>query len=54
VRSSIALCVLDRKKCARAHVTTLKTHDAAGEAMAARATQALRADEACARSRPLG
>jgi hypothetical protein len=33
---------LDRSLCARAHVTALKTHGVAGEAMAARATWALR------------
>jgi hypothetical protein len=54
MRSSIALCVLDCRKCARVHVTVLKTHSAAGEAMASRATRALWADEVCARSRPLG
>jgi hypothetical protein len=54
VHSSAALCALDRKKCARAHVTALKTHGVAGEAMAARATRALWADKACTRSCPLG
>jgi hypothetical protein len=45
VRSSAALSALNHSLCARAHVTALKTHGAAGEAMAARAT---RADETCA------
>ena len=35
------LGALDRIQYARAHVTSLETHDAASEAMAARATQAL-------------
>jgi hypothetical protein len=43
--------VLNRRQCARVHVTALKTHGAAGEAMAARA---MWADEASARSHPLG
>jgi hypothetical protein len=50
---SIAGSVLDRRQCARAHLIALKTHGAAGEAMAARVTRALRADEACARLCPL-
>jgi hypothetical protein len=49
---SIAGSVLDRRQCARAHLIALKTHGAAGEAMAARATRALRADKACARLCP--
>ena len=43
MHSSAALCVLDRRKCARVNVTALKTHGIAGEAMAAKATRALRA-----------
>ena len=38
---------LDRKQCARVHLTALKTHGTAGEVMAAKVTRALRADEAC-------
>jgi hypothetical protein len=53
VRLSATLCALNRRKCARAHVTTLKTNNAAGEAMAAKATWAMRADEACTRLCPL-
>ena len=54
MRSSAALCALDRWNCARVHVTTMKIHGVVGVVMAARATQTLRADEACARSHPLG
>jgi hypothetical protein len=54
VRLSAALRALDRRKCARAHVTALKTHGVAGEAMASREMRALRADEACARLCHLG
>ena len=49
MRSSTALCGLDCTNYARAHVTALKTHGPAGEAMAARATWALQANEECAR-----
>ena len=50
MRLGASLCALDRRKCAQVHVTTLKTHGEAGAAMVAKATQALRADEECARS----
>ena len=46
--------MLDRRQCARVHITALKTHSTVGEVMAVRTMQALWADEACARSRPLG
>jgi hypothetical protein len=48
---SIVGGALDHSLCARVHVIALKTHSVVGEAMAVRATQA---DEACARSHPLG
>jgi hypothetical protein len=54
MHSSTALCALDLRKCAQAHVTALKTHGTMGEVMAARATWALQANEACARLHPLG
>ena len=54
VRSSACLSALDHRQYARAHVTVLKTQGAAGEAIIAKATQALWADKACARSCPLG
>jgi hypothetical protein len=45
---------LNREMCARSHVTSLKSHGASELAMVARVTRTSRADEACARSCPLG
>jgi hypothetical protein len=46
--------VCARSQCARSQLTTLKSRGISKLAMAARATRTLRADEACAWSRPLG
>jgi hypothetical protein len=45
---------LDRRQCARVHVIAPNSHGIGNEAMAAKATRDLRADEACARLPPLG
>jgi hypothetical protein len=51
---AIASSALDREVCAQLHLTALKSHGASKLAMAASATRTSRADEACARLRPLG
>jgi hypothetical protein len=51
---SIAGSALDHRQCDRAHITALEIPRCKHEAMAARAMCETRADEACARSHPLG
>jgi hypothetical protein len=46
VRSSVGPCALDRRKCTRSHLTALKSYGVSKLAMAAKATQTSRADEA--------
>jgi hypothetical protein len=50
---SIVGSALDREVCVRSHVTALKSHDTSKLAMTVMVTQTSRANEACARSRPL-